>query len=191
MTTPTTLIRCDDVVPQPWRNGGGQTRELMTWPDAADWRVRISVATIEADGPFSAFAGVERWFGVLEGGGVELSVEGEIRRLLRGDPPLRFRGSARTDCRLLDGPTRDLNLMLRDASGRMSIAQDGVDWRPPQGRCGLFAAVAGECRSDGVATAVPAHALLWFERSPQSLSFHASEPPASDSAIGWWLEVQT
>ena len=58
--------------PQPWRNGGGVTRELLAWPDGGDWRVRVSVADIDADGPFSAFPGVERWFAVLEGAGVAL-----------------------------------------------------------------------------------------------------------------------
>ena len=50
-----------------WRNGGGRTRELLAWPDAADWKVRVSVADVESDGPFSAFPGVQRWFAVLEG----------------------------------------------------------------------------------------------------------------------------
>jgi environmental stress-induced protein Ves len=34
--------------------------------------LRISVAEITRDGPFSAFAGVQRWFAVLEGAGVML-----------------------------------------------------------------------------------------------------------------------
>jgi environmental stress-induced protein Ves len=34
--------------------------------------VRLSVADIERDGPFSAFAGLIRWFAVLSGAGVLL-----------------------------------------------------------------------------------------------------------------------
>ena len=34
--------------------------------------LRISVADIEAHGPFSNFEGVDRWFGVLQGEGVRL-----------------------------------------------------------------------------------------------------------------------
>jgi environmental stress-induced protein Ves len=41
----------------PWKNGGGVTRELLAWPGGGDWQVRISVAEIEADGPFSSFPG--------------------------------------------------------------------------------------------------------------------------------------
>ena len=32
---------------QPWRNGGGITRELLAWPVASDqWALRVSVAQI-------------------------------------------------------------------------------------------------------------------------------------------------
>ena len=65
-------VRLADCPPQPWRNGGGVTRELLAWPQAADWRLRVSVADIERDGPFSPFPGVDRWFAVIEGDGVEL-----------------------------------------------------------------------------------------------------------------------
>ena len=52
----------------PWRNGGGVTRELLRLAARpATGSVRVSVADIEADGPFSPFPGVERWFAVLRG----------------------------------------------------------------------------------------------------------------------------
>ena len=41
-------------------NGGGVTRELLAWPTASEWTVRLSVADITRDGPFSAFAGIDR-----------------------------------------------------------------------------------------------------------------------------------
>ena len=66
------VVRVDSAAPQAWRNGGGVTRELLVWPNAEDWLVRLSVAEIERDGPFSAFAGVDRWFAVLSGAGVLL-----------------------------------------------------------------------------------------------------------------------
>lgn len=55
-------VRHDDVPDQPWRNGGGTTRELHR-----DERWRLSVATITATGPFSTFPGVTRWFAVARG----------------------------------------------------------------------------------------------------------------------------
>ena len=78
------LVRCDALEPQPWRNGGGLTRELLAWPSRDDWALRISVADIRADGPFSAFPGVDRWFAVLEGDGVLLALP-EGRRSVEAD----------------------------------------------------------------------------------------------------------
>jgi environmental stress-induced protein Ves len=120
-----------------WRNGGGRTRELLAWPTPQDWLVRVSVAEIEADGPFSAFDGVDRCFAVLGGAGVVLSLpRGEVR-LHAGDPALAFPGEAAPLCRLIAGPTRDLNLMTRRSAGRGSMQREPVAgrtcWR------GLFA----------------------------------------------------
>ncbi|MEO8526020.1 MAG: HutD family protein [Caldimonas sp.] len=55
-----TVARFADTAAQPWRNGGGVTRELLAWPGVGDWCVRVSIADIEADGPFSTFSGVQR-----------------------------------------------------------------------------------------------------------------------------------
>ena len=63
------VVALMSAAPQPWRNGGGVTRELLAGR-TEDWSVRLSVADIERDGPFSAFAGVDRWFAVLSGAGV-------------------------------------------------------------------------------------------------------------------------
>jgi len=179
------LIRVLDVAPQPWRNGGGSTRELLAWPPGDDWQLRISVADIETDGPFSAYPGVERWFTVLQGAGVELTLDGAPQRLHRGDAPLQFAGQAVVGCRLLDGATRDLNLMLRHASGAMQTATDGQAWSPADAQCGLFTAVAGVCQAGQQQVELPPYALLWFDKAPPCLSFTAGQRPAA--LIGWWL----
>jgi environmental stress-induced protein Ves len=182
------LVRLDDVVSQPWRNGGGRTRELLTRPDASSWQVRVSVAEVDVDGPFSAFAGVQRWFAVLEGDGVELTIDGRCERVTPASPPLCFPGAAACACRLLGGPTLDLNLMLRGAVGGMHGAVAGIEWRPRLAQCGLFTRVAGRCLADGAEAEVPAHALLWFGHAPARLSF---VPERGGSAVpgGCWLEA--
>ena len=44
------------MLPQPWRNGGGRTRELLVWPagdglgGTTDWQLRVSVADITKNG---------------------------------------------------------------------------------------------------------------------------------------------
>lgn len=119
------IVEADAVAPQAWKNGGGVTRELLRWPGSGDWRLRLSLADITADGPFSAFPGVQRWFVVLEGDGVELTIAGQLHRLQPGDAPLHFDGGATTSCRLLGGPTRDLNLMLAGLDGELRPAAAG------------------------------------------------------------------
>jgi|CXWL01.1.fsa_nt_gi environmental stress-induced protein Ves len=112
-------IAVDNVVPQAWRNGGGQTRELLAWPSATDWTLRISLADIQSDGPFSSFPGVQRWFAVVQGEGVQLRFADATRVIGLADEPLCFDGALAPGCAMLHGPIRDLNLMLRGAAGRM------------------------------------------------------------------------
>ena len=168
------LIPLECATPQRWRNGGGTTRELLAWPSEPSWRLRVSVADVEADGPFSSFPGVE------------LSVGGELRRLTAAEPPLRFSGGATTTCRLLDGPTRDLNLMLRGMRGGMFAAAAGRPWRSRAAHCGLFAVVAGRCIGDWTIEVGP-RCLLWFDRAPAQLHFMPADADADADRIGWWL----
>ncbi len=157
-------LRADEVPPTPWKNGGGQTRELLRWPAQGDWRLRLSLADIAADGPFSAFPGVTRWFVVLQGEGVALALPGSEHHQHLGDAPLCFDGTAAPGCRLLGGPTRDLNLMLQGLAGELIAARagDAAPTRWPQR--GFFEA--------GV------HCLHWPCRS--------STAPAD----GWWIGVE-
>ena len=110
----------NDIKPTPWRNGDGITRELVAWPDSSAWQWRASVAEVIQSGPFSSFAGVQRWFAVLQGDGVCLTVDGNPHNLTDTDDPLAFDGSVLTTCKLLGGATQDFNLMVRGgASARM------------------------------------------------------------------------
>ena len=119
-----------DVPPSPWRNGGGVTRELACWPPGSvPWAWRMAVAEVAHDGPFSDFAGIERWFAVLAGGGVRLTIGGQAHELTRASAPLCFDGGVATDCRLLAGATQDFNLMLRgdQATARMVRLSGSLD----------------------------------------------------------------
>ncbi|MFF1446840.1 HutD family protein [Streptomyces sp. NPDC058274] len=105
----------------PWKNGGGVTREIAAWPPGADmagfdWRV--SLAEVGADGPFSAFPDVDRTLTLAEGAGMDLTVDGASRLVDTRDVPQDFRGDVPTDCRLLDGPVVNLNVMWRRGGGR-------------------------------------------------------------------------
>lgn len=114
------VVALKGIAPTPWKNGGGTTRELAAGPDPQNWLWRLSVAEVAQGGPFSAYAGVHRWFAVLSGGGVQLTIEKRRHVLHEETPPLDFSGDTPVDCQLLDGPTQDLNLMVkRGISARM------------------------------------------------------------------------
>ena len=102
----------------PWKNGGGSTREIACWPPGAgldDFGWRVSIATIAAPGPFSVFPGVDRSIMLLDGAGVRLvSADGKVdHRLDAAHVPFAFDGAAEVDCRVIDGPTTDFNVMTR------------------------------------------------------------------------------
>jgi len=114
-----------DVVPSAWKNGGGVTRELLAWPSPADWVFRLSVAEVQADGPFSCFVGVQRWFAVLSGAGVRLRIGAaapyEEHALTPASAPFCFEGALPVDCKLIDGITQDFNLMVRADQARAQM----------------------------------------------------------------------
>jgi environmental stress-induced protein Ves len=114
------LVSLADVAQQPWSNGGGLTRELLAWPDPADWRLRMSVAEVAKDGPFSAYPGVQRWFAVLRGAGVRLHINGKTHDLNKESAPLNFEGGAPVDCKLIGSATQDFNLMAKGGTARLA-----------------------------------------------------------------------
>lgn len=135
------IVDAHEVTPQPWKNGGGVTRELLRWPADGPWQLRLSVADIAANGPFSAFPGVMRWFVVLDGAGVVLTLPDGEHTLRPGDAPLCFDGAAAPGCRLLAGPTVGLNLMLQGLDGALLPARAG-DAAPAWPRLGFFETAA-------------------------------------------------
>lgn len=99
----------------PWRNGGGVTTEVAAFPEGAgladfDWRV--SIARIDADGPFSAFPGIDRTLALLSGGPVTLTGPDWEETLLSGSPPVIFDGADPVAARIA-APSTDLNVMSR------------------------------------------------------------------------------
>jgi uncharacterized protein len=185
------VIELEHVTPTPWKNGGGTTRDLLAWPDAANWQLRISVAAIERDGPFSDFSGIDRWFTVLQGVGVALRMGGERYEIRSGAPPLHFDGALAPMCWLLDGPTSDLNLLVRRDVGKaqMLAAEPGKDWISASAWRALVTADAAYLVIDGqVAAGTRGTALLW--------SAHAAHqrwrmrPQHAAHARGWWIEFR-
>ena len=133
------LLRHADYRRMAWKNGGGITTEIAREPaqgDAFDWRISIAVL-----GDFSMFPGVDRELMLLDGGGVELVIGiDEPVALTQRYQKHVFPGEAPVSCHLIDGPTRDFNVMTRRGAVRAELlartivgsmvffADDAVTW---------------------------------------------------------------
>ncbi len=111
------IIRANACKTAPWKNGGGSTTEIAIGPPGAslenfDWRV--SLALVASDGPFSAFAGIDRTLAVVRGSGLVLTIgDAAPLTLSSGADPMHFPGDTPTSARLTAGEVTDLNVMTR------------------------------------------------------------------------------
>ena len=185
-----TIARVADTVPVPWKNGGGTTRELLAWPNAADWIVRVSVADIKASGPFSVYEGVDRWFAVLGGGDVSLATHGSAPRQLGASLEAlhAFPGDAPTQCTALGDATQDFNIMLRRARGslRQYSLRHRASLETSAELVALFAAAPVTVRAGNDASCeLPAMSLAWWQNPRRApLILQALAPVRA-----WWLEA--
>ena len=122
------IIRFSSIRPEPWRNGGGVTREIARHPRKASpdgsWDWRVSIAEVGKAGDFSAFPGMERVISVIDGELLVLTVDGEEHAMERYRP-FRFSGDAATSSALPTGDIRDLNVIARRGAfkGYLSILE--------------------------------------------------------------------
>ena len=111
------VIRWGEAKAMPWKNGGGVTHEIAVFPAGAtletfDWR--LSMAEVAADGPFSAFDGIDRTLALMQGAGIDLDFGDGARERIDGPGAMcRFDGGATCSGYLVDGPILDLNVMTR------------------------------------------------------------------------------
>jgi environmental stress-induced protein Ves len=185
------LVRVDRIEPTPWKNGGGAARELLCWPDATGWVLRVSLAEVARDGSFSDYSGCERWFAVVSGAGVVLALRSGRALLEPGTPPLRFDGAEAPHCELLRGPTSDLNLIVRAEAGHgaMAIALPDEEHVSAAAWRGLYAADATRLQIDDTDAALaPAGTLLWSDHAARQR--WRVEPADTSAARAWWLEFR-
>jgi environmental stress-induced protein Ves len=161
------------IVARPWKNGAGQTREIALAPggasmDAFDWR--ISVAEVERDAPFSAFAGIDRCVALLRGAGMRLrSPHGELdHRLDRLHEPFRFAGETPLDATLLGGACTDFNVMTRRGRWSAEVVPLRSGTTVAGGDATFVACCIGSWTVHGATPTVlaPMQGLLWRERLP-------------------------
>jgi environmental stress-induced protein Ves len=114
------IVRFASLKPEPWRNGGGVTRQLASQSGAesaqdGSWDWRVSIADVSKAGDFSPFPGMERVLTVVEGELLLLTVDG-AEQPLEKYRPFRFPGGAATQASLPTGDIRDLNVITRAGS---------------------------------------------------------------------------
>lgn len=157
-------------VTQPWKNGGGVTHEILRDGPPAQFRVRVSLAEVTSDGPFSRFDAVDRVIALVEGRGFTLHGEG-VRTLSEPGVPHAFRGEEPIHCALIDGPVRDLNLMVDRRQARIeaerAVLGPGSHALAPRGG-ELFVFVL-----EGATRALPLYALVHAE-APLTLEVDAA-----------------
>ncbi|HDH7818550.1 TPA: HutD family protein [Raoultella planticola] len=123
----------------PWKNGGGETREIVSVssPDSdAPFLWRASVATLENDGPFSRFSGIDRVITLIEGQPLWLRGDG-IHHHLRRWEPWAFSGEWALGSEGIAAPGLDFNIMTQRTraaaqvsvvSGEQHPGSEGIAW---------------------------------------------------------------
>lgn len=160
------IIGAADYKVMPWKNGGGTTTEIAVFPEGAplsdfDWR--ISMAHVGADGPFSAFPGIDRTLSVLTGNGIRLAFDdGETVSLDRSTLPFFFAADRGVEGVLVDGPIDDLNVMSRRGAWSHGVERLTGGSHEVTTERGLLVLVArqGDWQVNGTALAAEDSAVL-------------------------------
>ena len=117
-----TVVRVASLMPVPWRNGQGTTRDVVNHhaPDGTLlWQA--SIATLERDADFSDFTGFDRIFTPIAGGPVELAFDdsGFVPCPLLA--PVPFSGGQRTRCHVPNGPAQAFNAVWNHQTHRATV----------------------------------------------------------------------
>ena len=186
------LLRNSDHRRMPWKNGGGETVEVIVHPEGAslsDFGWRVSMAGVASDGPFSVFPGIDRTLAVLSGDGLVLEIEGiGERRLTPESPPLAFPADAPTTAQLTGGPITDLNVMTRRGVFRHTLVHhvaEGTKTLPASSGQRLLLALEplGVSTAEGLLGLQPLDALVLDSAE------EAEVVPAGASAAFYLVEI--
>jgi environmental stress-induced protein Ves len=159
----------------PWKNGGGETREIVCVPSPdAPFLWRASIATLQCDGPFSCFPGVDRVITLLAGKALRLKGDNIDQPLalwrpwaFAGEWPLRSEGISERGL--------DFNIMTQRSRAAAEVkvvgdeqhpGEEGVAWvlqgrwQLGEQRCEAESGIFWQQQPPGVFTPLTADALL-------------------------------
>jgi len=136
------LLRHGTYNRKPWNNGGGMTQDVWLWPETASqdgFDIRLSLASIETDGPFSLFPGIDRTITLVGGAPFVLYFgdTGEHRMDLL--QPFSFDSVQTPSSRLNEGAASAFNVMTRQGkwTHQVSIVHGGEPRDLPVPRNGI------------------------------------------------------
>ncbi len=113
------LIQYEDYKIVNWKNGKGQSAEIVIHPPHGNisdlsFQWRLSTARISEDSPFSVFPGYNRYLTLLSGKSIEIFLEKTaIKKTISVGQILQFSGDEPAHCHLPTGPVTDLNLIYK------------------------------------------------------------------------------
>jgi len=175
-----------------WKNGGGLTRTLaISPPEAAfddfDWR--ISIAEVASSARFSAFPGVDRTILLLDGAGMILGCNGRVHPLTTPFTPYAFSGDDVVRYRLVNGATRDFNVMTRRGRAQADVKIWPSDFQPHvTADTAILYCARGACHIDS--TQLHSGQALRIDRPDQKIHFVPQTPDALTIAVLIRLETR-
>lgn len=106
-------FRLDALPREPWKNGGGWTRTVASRTAGGQLSWRVSVADIDAAGPFSRFEGMDRSAVMLRGGHLALQGDAGGRTFEGPGSQAHFPGELALHCGAPAQPAQLWNVMVR------------------------------------------------------------------------------
>jgi hypothetical protein len=184
-----------------WRNGGGETRQIISWPlsdpgpvsagarstATDDFAWRASIASIDRDGDFSAFPGIDRIITLLEGDGVTLQGPPAINHPLTcPGAPFAFAGEQPITARLAGGVSRDFNIMTRRRDWRATAASQQSEFHLPAGHSGVVYVMAGHwlMNDDNCPLLTECEGVWWHD-----LSSSRRLAPQGTDCLALWADI--
>jgi uncharacterized protein len=171
-----------------WKNGGGATRTIALSPadasfDNFDWRV--SIAEVSSAGDFSRFPGVDRVILLLDGDGMILHFTHDSVALTTHYEAFNFSGDDAIRSELVNGSTRDLNVMTRRGRTHADVQVSQSEFRARPADAGIFYCARGAFSTGPVN--LNAGCALHLDH-PGDLSFTPQTPDALLIAVLVTLE---
>ncbi len=149
-------LLCHDTYDRkPWNNGGGMTQDVWLWPETASrdgFDIRLSLASIDTDGPFSAFPGIDRTITLVAGSPFVLDFSNGREHRMELLQPFSFDSVQTPSSRLGKAGVSAFNVMTRQGRWihKVSIVHGGEPFNTalPHNAIAILHAVRGNWQVD-------------------------------------------